>query len=54
MVRETLTLTESTKINSRNLNIWYGDHHAIINADLQIMINLGVVEVSREKKIRYI
>ena len=39
MVRETLTLTESTKINSRNLNIWYGDHHAIINADLQIRKN---------------
>ena len=39
MVRETLTLSESAKINSRNLNIWYGDHHAIINADLQIRKN---------------
>jgi phosphate transport system ATP-binding protein len=39
MVRETLTLSESAKVNARNLNIWYGDHHAIINADLQIRKN---------------
>ena len=39
MVGDTLTLTESQKINVRNLNIWYGDHHAIIDADLQIRKN---------------
>ena len=39
MVGDTLTLTQSQKINVRNLNIWYGDHHAIIDADLQIRKN---------------
>ena len=39
MVGDTLTLTEAQKINVRNLNIWYGDHHAIIDADLQIRKN---------------
>ena len=48
MVRETLTLTESTKINSRNLNIWYGDHHEIINADLQIRKNKRINWKNRE------
>ena len=36
---DTLTLTESHKMNVRKLNIWYGDHHAIIDADLQIRKN---------------
>ena len=39
MVGDTLTLTKAQKINVRNLNIWYGDHHAIIDADLQIRKN---------------
>ena len=39
MVRDTLTLDESAKINVRGLNIWYDDHHAIIDADLQIRKN---------------
>lgn len=39
MVRETLTLDESAKVNIRGLDIWYGDHHAIIDADLQIRKN---------------
>lgn len=39
MVSETLTLSSSAKINVRNLNIWYGDHHAIIDADLDIRKN---------------
>ena len=39
MVRETLTLEESSKVNVRNLNIWYGDHHAIIDANLTIRKN---------------
>ena len=39
MVRETLSLDESAKIDVRNLNIWYGDHHAIIDADLSIRKN---------------
>ena len=39
MVRETLELDSSSKINVRGLNIWYDDHHAIIDADLQIRKN---------------
>ena len=39
MVRETLELNSSSKINVRGLNIWYDDHHAIIDADLQIRKN---------------
>jgi len=39
MVGDTLKLTEAQKINVRGLNIWYGDHHAIIDADLQIRKN---------------
>ena len=39
MVRETLTLDTSAKVNIRGLDIWYGDHHAIIDADLQIRKN---------------
>lgn len=37
--RETLTLDRSAKVNVRNLNIWYGDHHAIIDCNLQIRKN---------------
>ena len=37
--RETLTLDGSSKVNIRNLNIWYGDMHAIINCNLQIRKN---------------
>ena len=37
--RETLTLDGSSKVNIRNLNIWYGDHHAIIDCDLNIRKN---------------
>lgn len=37
--RETLTLDRSAKVNVRNLNIWYGDHHAIIDCSLQIRKN---------------
>ena len=36
MVRDTLTLDSSAKINVRNLNIWYGDHHAIIDNSMTI------------------
>jgi phosphate transport system ATP-binding protein len=39
MVRETLELNSSSKIDVRGLNIWYDDHHAIIDADLQIRKN---------------
>ena len=39
MVRDTLTLDSSAKINVRGLNIWYDDHHAIIDNDLQIRKN---------------
>lgn len=39
MVRETLELDASAKVNVRGLNIWYGDHHAIIDCDLQIRKN---------------
>ena len=39
MVRETLELNSSAKINVRGLNIWYDDHHAIIDNDLQIRNN---------------
>ena len=39
MVRETLELDSSSKINVRNLNIWYGDHHAIVDCELQIRKN---------------
>ena len=37
--RETLTLDSSAKVNIRNLNIWYGDSHAIIDCNLQIRKN---------------
>ena len=37
--RETLELDSSAKINVRGLNIWYDDHHAIIDNDLQIRKN---------------
>ena len=39
MVRDTLTLDSSAKINVRNLNIWYGDHHAIIDNSMTIRKN---------------
>ena len=39
MVRDTLELDSSAKINVRGLNIWYGDHHAIIENNLQIRKN---------------
>ena len=39
MVRETLELDSSAKINVRGLNIWYDDHHAIIDNNLQIRKN---------------
>ncbi|MBO03040.1 MAG: phosphate ABC transporter ATP-binding protein [Candidatus Marinimicrobia bacterium] len=37
--RNTLTLTKSQKIEVRNLNIWYGDAHAIKDASLKIRKN---------------
>jgi len=43
MVRDTLTLDSSSKINVRGLNIWYDDHHAIIDADLQIRKNTALI-----------
>ena len=39
MVRDTLTLDASAKISVRNLNIWYGDHHAIIDNSMTIRKN---------------
>ena len=36
---DTLTLDSSSKINVRNLNIWYGDHHAIVDASMTIRKN---------------
>ena len=39
MVDTTLTLDSSAKMNVRNLNIWYGDNHAIVDADLTIRKN---------------
>jgi len=39
MVDGTLTLESSAKMNVRNLNIWYGDNHAIVDADLTIRKN---------------
>ena len=39
MVDGTLTLDSSAKMNVRNLNIWYGDNHAIVDADLTIRKN---------------
>ena len=39
MVRDTLELNKSAKMNVRGLNIWYGDNHAIIDADLDIRKN---------------
>ena len=39
MVDTTLTLDSSAKMNVRGLNIWYGDNHAIVDADLTIRKN---------------
>tara|TARA_B100001778_G_scaffold109303_1_gene89446 strand:- start:1298 stop:2101 length:804 start_codon:yes stop_codon:yes gene_type:complete len=39
MQKETLTLDGSSKVNIRNLNIWYGDSHAIIDCNLKIRKN---------------
>ena len=39
MVDTTLTLDSSAKMNVLGLNIWYGDNHAIVDADLTIRKN---------------
>ena len=39
MVDTTLALDSSAKMNVRKLNIWYGDNHAIVDADLTIRKN---------------
>ena len=36
---DTLTLDSSSKINVRNMNIWYGDYHAIVDASMTIRKN---------------